>query len=93
MEKLVRKDVVTELSERMGVTKKQAGLFLDAFQDMVIENLLAGNKVQLSNFVTFEGVDKDGRTCRNPQTGESMYITPHRIARVRLSKTFRDIFK
>lgn len=67
-------EMIKAIAERTELTKIDSAKVLEAFQDIVKETLVAGEKIQLVGFGTFETVERAGREGRNPRTGESMYI-------------------
>lgn len=52
--------------------------------------VLAGHKVTLSGFGTFEKVTRRARQGRNPYTGEPVAVPKRAVARFRLGKNFKD---
>ena len=67
-------DLIAEIAKETGLTKKDAGSAVNAFVDIVSEELKKGGKVQLVGFGTFEISERAAREGRNPQTGEAMEI-------------------
>lgn len=67
-------EFVTELAKRTDQSKVAADAFLEAFQDIITEQLKAKNDVVLVGFGTFKITEKKERTGRNPGTGESIVI-------------------
>ena len=65
-----KKELITSISEKSLLTKKDSELFLKAFVDSVVEALENGEKVQITGFGTFETVERSARDYRNPKTGE-----------------------
>lgn len=69
-----RTEVRSALAEKAGLSDKDAGAALDAFQEIVTEAVSAGDKVVLPGFLTVEKVSRAARSGRNPQTGAPMEI-------------------
>ena len=67
-------DLVAIVAEKADLTKKEAVAAVDAVMTSIIEDVAAGNKVQLIGFGTFETSTRAEREGRNPQTGETMTI-------------------
>lgn len=57
-----KKDVITSMAEKSGLTKKESEVALKAFIESVEEALAKGEKVQLVGFGTFETRERKGRT-------------------------------
>lgn len=68
----------TELAEaiavKFGATQQDARDFLDAFTEVVREQLVAGNPVVLHRFGTFKVRRTAARQGRNPMTGRVITI-------------------
>jgi DNA-binding protein HU-beta len=70
-----RSELVAALSERAGVTRKDADAVLAAFAEAVGEVVAKGDeKVTIPGFLTFERTHRAARTARNPQTGDPIEI-------------------
>ncbi len=67
-------ELVAEISEKAGLTKRDAEAAVKAIVDSVTEALAKGDKVQLVGFGTFEVREHAARTGRNPRTGGTMEI-------------------
>ena len=67
-------DLINNISEKSGLTKKDVEAVLNGFLGEVTDALSSGDKVQLIGFGTFETRKRNGRTGRNPQTGTTISI-------------------
>ena len=67
-------ELVAKVAEKTGFTKKDAEKAVDAVFCSVEEAMVAGDKVQLVGFGTFEVKDREARTGRNPQSGAEIQI-------------------
>ncbi len=76
--------------EGMKLTKKDCAVFVDAFTDVVFENLAKGEKVSIVGFGSFEVTDRAAREGRNPQTGETMQIPASKTPKFKASKNLKD---
>ena len=65
-------ELVKALSAKAGVSQKDAEKVVAAFVETVTDTLVAGDKVQLIGFGTFETTVREAREGRNPQTGATM---------------------
>ena len=74
-DKLGKSEMVDIISDKMDVTKKQADEFLNAFMEIVKEQVLDnGNEIRLREFGTFKQKVTTARVGRNPRTGEELQI-------------------
>lgn len=90
MTKVTKKELVKEVAKAVNVTQKDAGAIIDAFTAAIVDKLVAGNEVKLPGFATFIPQDVPARTARNPRTGESVQVAPHKRLKVKVSKTLKD---
>lgn len=88
-----KQELITAISENAGMTKKDTDLFLKAFQEVVMAELVKGEKVALTGFITFEVVQKAARMGRNPATGMEISIPEKKAVRVKIGKTLKDSLK
>lgn len=83
-------DLVAIVAEKADLTKKEAAAAVDAVMTSIIEDVAAGNKVQLIGFGTFETSTRAEREGRNPQTGEAMTIPATVVPKFKAGKAFKD---
>ena len=65
-------ELVSKMAEKSELTKKEAEAALNAFMKSVEEALVAGDKVQLVGFGTFETRERAARSGRNPRKPEEV---------------------
>lgn len=78
------------LGERMGVTKKQGGEWLDAFVEEVTKAMRRGDKVNITGFGIFKVADRKAREGRNPRTGETIQIKASKKPRFTPGKLLKE---
>ena len=83
-------DLVAIVAEKADLTKKEAVAAVDAVMTSIIEDVAAGNKVQLIGFGTFETSTRAEREGRNPQTGEAMTIPATVVPKFKAGKAFKE---
>lgn len=71
---LSRNDLVAELANRTGSTKKDVDEFVTAFAELVIDSVAKGEKISIPGVLSVELVERAARTGRNPATGETIDI-------------------
>ncbi len=69
-----KKDFVAAVAEKAGLTKVDAQKAVEAFSDVLKEQLGKGERVVLLGLGTFSVVDKPERTGINPRTKEKIKI-------------------
>lgn len=90
---MTKTELIMAMAERSGVSNKDASNFLDAFVDIVSDELKAGRSVQLIGFGTFDVVEKAEREGRNPKTNEKMIIPACKVPKFKPGKALKDLIK
>ena len=85
-----KQELITAMAEKSELTKKDTGVALEAFIDVIKEELKANGKVQLVGFGTFEVSERAERMGRNPQTGEEMLIKASKSPKFKAGKALKD---
>jgi len=84
---------VVALAEKTGLTKKDVEKVLAAYDEVIVDTLKKGDKVQLVGFGTYEAKTRAGREGINPRTGEKIQIQPSVIPTFKAGKAFKEAFK
>ena len=84
-------ELVAEVSEKAGLTKRDAEAAVKAIVDSVTEALAKGDKVQLVGFGTFEVKKREARIGRNPKTKEEIQIPATKVPAFKPGKALKDI--
>ncbi len=66
--------LIQKIAENGNMTKKDAEVALKAVIDAISDAVVAGEKVQVSGFGSFDVKTRDARMGRNPKTGEAVEI-------------------
>ena len=67
-------ELIAALAEQTGISKKDADVSVNAFEEIVQKELKKGEKVAIAGFGTFDVSTRKAREGRNPHTGESIKI-------------------
>ena len=69
-----KSELVSAISERTGESKGTVDAVLSSLETIVTEQVILGNKVSITGFVSFAQTTRGARTGRNPRTGETLEI-------------------
>ncbi|HIZ19761.1 MAG TPA: HU family DNA-binding protein [Firmicutes bacterium] len=83
-------ELVAAVTEKSGLTKKDAEKAVAAVLESVVDAVAAGEKVQLVGFGTFETRSRGERTGRNPRTKETITIPASKQPVFKAGKAFKD---
>lgn len=71
---MTKAELVEFIAENADLTKADAGRALEAMIEGIVEGLKDKQKVTLVGFGTFSAKQREARSGRNPQTGETVQI-------------------
>jgi len=86
-------ELVEAIASKSGLTKKDAGLALDATLETITEVLVKGNSIQLIGFGTFSTSKRAAREGRNPSTGATMKIAESTVAKFKVGAKLKEAVK
>jgi DNA-binding protein HU-beta len=86
---MTKADIIAAVAET-GITKKEAGVAVDAAIDAIKASLAKGEKVSLVGFGSFSVKKRKARTCRNPQTGDAIEIKAKNVPVFSAGKGLKD---
>jgi DNA-binding protein HU-beta len=84
-------ELIAGMTEKSGLSRKDAENALNAFIQSVEESLSRGEKVQLIGFGSFEVRDRAERTGRNPQTMEEITIPASKVPVFKAGRAIKDM--
>ena len=83
-------ELIAAVAEKTGIAKKDAEAAVKAVTDTIAAELIAGNKVQLVGFGTFEVSERPAREGRNPRTGETIKIAAVKAPKFKAGSALKD---
>ncbi|UQX03176.1 HU family DNA-binding protein [Streptomyces sp. RerS4] len=82
--------LVEAIADKLG-GRQQAADAVDAVLDAMVRAVVAGDRVSVTGFGSFEKVDRPARYARNPQTGERVRVKKTSVPRFRAGQGFKDL--
>ncbi|MEU4035848.1 HU family DNA-binding protein [Streptomyces collinus] len=82
--------LVEAIAEKVG-GRQQAAEAVDHVLDAIVRAVVAGERVSVTGFGSFEKVDRPARYARNPQTGERVRVKKTSVPRFRAGQGFKDL--
>jgi DNA-binding protein HU-beta len=83
-------ELIAEVAAKSGLSKKDAEKAVNAAVDSITAALVAGDKVQLVGFGSFETKKREARVGRNPRTKESIEIPATTLPAFKAGKALKD---
>ena len=87
---MTKSELIASVSDKAGITKKDAEKAITAVIDSITEALVKGEKVQLVGFGTFEVRDRAERTGINPQTQQKIKIAATKTPAFKAGTTLKE---
>ncbi|NLU51496.1 MAG: HU family DNA-binding protein [Clostridiaceae bacterium] len=83
-------DLIDAIAKKAEMTKKDAGVALDAIIDSISGSLAKGEKVTLVGFGTFDVRERKARTGVNPRTKEKIKIPASKAPVFKAGKELKE---
>jgi integration host factor beta subunit len=87
---MTKADLVDEIADRTGLTKKDVAETVDEFLNAVARALEHGKHIEIRGFGTFKVKDRKARIARNPRTGDAVEVPARRVPVFKVSKELKD---
>lgn len=85
-----RAELVTAVAQKSEFSKKDADIAIKATFEAIKEALIAGEKIQLVGFGTFEVRDRKERQGRDPRTGKTITIPASKVPAFKAGKAIKE---
>ena len=86
---LTKAEIANHLFNEVGLNKREAKEFVDAYFEEIRAALESGENVKLSGFGNFQLREKNQLPGRNPKTGEEIPISARRVVTFRPGQKLR----
>ncbi len=83
-------ELIAAVAEKSGLSKKDAEKAVNATFDAITDELVAGGKVALVGFGSFDVKTRAERVGRNPRTREEITIPASRTPQFKAGKALKD---
>lgn len=90
MAKLTKSQMLTALSEKSGVSKKDVTTMVDALAELAYSEVKNNGEFVLPGFGKLVKAHRKARQGRNPATGETIQIPAKTVVKFRLSKAAKE---
>lgn len=87
---LTKAQLADMLFDQIGLNKRESKDMVDAFFDLIANDLVEGNDVKISGFGNFHIRTKAARPGRNPRTGEPVAIEARRVVTFHASPKLKE---
>lgn len=77
---MTKKDIVLKITDLTGIRQIIVKKVVQEVFESIVEALARGEKVELRNFGVFKIKSRRQRMGRNPRTGQTVPVPPHKVA-------------
>ena len=86
-------ELVEEVTNQIGLTKRQSREAVDAITSVITDALVRQEKVTLVGFGAFQIMQRKARRGRSPQTGEEIQIPGKKVPKFKPGRALREKVK
>jgi DNA-binding protein HU-beta len=90
MAKMTKSQLMTVLSEKSGMAKKDVAAFMDMLAELAYSEVKKGGEFVLPGFGKMVKARRSARMGVNPATGEKIKIAAKTVVKFRLAKAAKD---
>ena len=90
MAKMTKSQMLADLAEKTGLSKKDVANLLDTLTEMAYKEVKNAGEFALPGIGKLVKVDRKARIGRNPATGEDLMLEAHKIVTFKCSGSLRD---
>ncbi len=90
---MTKAQLIDTIAKKAEISKKAAGIALDAFVEAVTAALKKGDRITLVGFGTFMVAKRKARTAKNPQTGETIKVPAKRVPKFKAGRELKKAVK
>ena len=84
-------ELITAAADRADISRKDAEKVVNAALEIITEELVAGERVSLVGFGSFDVKTRGERVGRNPRTHEEITIAATRVPQFKAGKALKDV--
>lgn len=90
MKKVNKSDLIDLVAEKAHLSKRDARAAIDTCFDLIIESLLKGEEVNITNFGVFEPKTRKSRQGTHPKKHTPLTIEGSKVISFRVAKDLKD---
>src|SRR5260370_20843795 len=87
---VTKKEIVKQISERIGLTQLKTKDIVQQTFDAIVDTLIEVGRIELRNFGVFEVKRRKARKARNPRTGDKVEVPPKNVVTFKPGKELEE---
>jgi nucleoid DNA-binding protein len=88
---MTKADIVEQISNSTGLTKKDTAMAVEGFIQAVRRALSNGQNIEIRGFGSFKVKSRRARKARNPRTGQAVDVPARMVPTFKPSKELKDM--
>ena len=88
---MTKADLVEQIAEATGLTKKDTAVVVDGFLAAVKQALARERNIEIRGFGSFKVKKRKARKARNPRTGEPVHVPGRLVPTFKPSKELKEM--
>jgi integration host factor beta subunit len=90
-ESMTKADLVEQIAEATGLTKKDTAVVVDGFLEAVKQALAREQNIEIRGFGSFKVKRRKARKARNPRTGDAVHVPGRLVPTFKPSKELKEL--
>ena len=87
---MTRSELIEQLAQNKFISIKAAEWVIQEIFDSMSETLIAGGRIEIRGFGSFEIREYEGYTGRNPKTGLEVSVNPKKLPFFKVGKELKE---
>jgi integration host factor subunit beta len=83
-------ELISNLKEKAGISKSEAGTIVDNFFDQMADTLAEGGRVEIRGLCSFYVKEYKAYVGRNPKTGAIVNVSPKKLPFFKCGKELKE---
>ncbi|MFN2384341.1 MAG: HU family DNA-binding protein [Gemmatimonadota bacterium] len=88
---MTKADLVEQIAEATGLTKKDTAVVVDGFLEAVKQALARDQNIEIRGFGSFKVKRRKARKARNPRTGDAVHVAERSVPTFKPSKELKEL--
>lgn len=88
---MTKADLVEQIADATGLTKKDTAVVVDGFLDAVKQAMAQEKNIEIRGFGSFKVKKRKARKARNPRTGDPVQVPSRHVPTFKPSKELKEL--
>ncbi len=89
MATVTKKELIDQIAEKEGCKRVLTKRIIQAFLDLIVEELANGNRLEFRDFGVFESSIRAARRAQNPKTMDKVFVPSRRTVKFKVGRVMK----